>query len=119
MSPFKLSMLCASGPLALAVVTPAKASEGGASFYLLGSGGPGAGMLPPIRGIFFDNSFFYYDASAGTSRQFVLGGNVVADLRAKIASDFMTVLAVPTTDFLGGTLAVGAAVAVGRPQADV
>ena len=60
----------ASGSLAF-VATPALASEGGASFYLLGSGGPGAGELPPISGIFFDNTFYYYHGSAKAERQFL------------------------------------------------
>jgi hypothetical protein len=33
----------------------AQASEGGASLYLLGSGGPGNAVMPPLRGVFFDN----------------------------------------------------------------
>jgi len=74
---------------------------------------------PPVRGLFFDNTFYYYDARAGANRQFTLGGNVVADLHARIAADFMTVLWVPSNHFLGGTLAVGAALPVGRPDIDV
>ena len=99
--------------------TPAEASEGGASFYLLGSGGPGAAILPPIRGVFFDNTFYYYDGKAEAQRQFDVGGNLVAGIEARIAADFATVLWVPSTDVLGGTLAVGAALPVGQPDVDV
>ena len=95
---------------------PAAASEGGASVYLLGSGGPGAAVLPPVEGVFFDNSFYWYDGKAEASREFVIGGNVVLDLEATIAADFATVLWVPSTDVLGGTLAVGAALPVGVPD---
>ena len=77
----------------------ASASEGGASFYLLGSGGPGAAVLPPLRGVFFDNTAFYYHGEAKAERQFVVGGNLVAGLDATIIADFATVLWVPTTDF--------------------
>lgn len=97
----------------------ASASEGGASFYLLGSGGPGNAQLPPLQGIFFDTTTYIYDGSASADRQFVVGGNVVANLDATIAANFMTTLWVPSTDVLGGTLAVGVALPVGRPSVDV
>ncbi|MCF2514498.1 transporter [Sphingomonas sp. G124] len=106
------------GPVSF-FATPAYASEGGASFYLLGSGGPGAALLPPIRGIFFDNTAFHLSGKAKGDREFVVGGNVVAGLKAKINADFATLLWVPTTDFLGGTLGVGMALPIGRPDVDV
>src|SRR5215468_10243887 len=93
---------------------PAQASEGGASFYLLGSGGPGAALLPPVRGIFFDNTFLHYRGHSEGEKQFVIGGSLVAGLRARIDADFATVLWVPTTDFAGGTLAFGGALAAGK-----
>lgn len=95
------------------------ASEGGASFYLLGSGGPGVAVLPPVRGIFFDNTFFYYHGEAKAERQFLVGGNLVAGLDATIIADFATVLWVPTTDFAGGTLALAGSLAVGQPDVNV
>ena len=98
---------------------PAHATEGGASFYLLGSGGPGAAILPPIRGIFFDNTFLHYRGDSKAEKQFVVGGSLVAGLRAQIDADFATVLWVPTTDFAGGTLAIAGAFAAGKVQADV
>ena len=104
---------------ALLAASPAYASEGGASFYLLGSGGPGAAILPPVRGIFFDNTFLHYRGHSNGERQFPVGGNLVAGLRAKIDADFATILWVPTTDFAGGTLGIGGAVAGGKVGADV
>ena len=97
----------------MVAATPAAASEGGASFYLLGSGGPGAGMLPPLEGIFFDNTAYLYAGSASAERRFVVGGNLVAGLDTSFAADFATVLWVPTTDILGGTLAIGGALPAG------
>lgn len=87
----------------------ASASEGGASFYLLGSGGPSNAQLPPLPGLFFDTTTYIYDGSASASadRQFVVVGNLVANLDATIAANFMTALWVPSTDILGGTLAIG------------
>lgn len=113
-------LLLTSG-IAAALTWPvsASASEGGASFYLLGSGGPGAAELPPLTGVFFDNTVYVYDGSARAERQFVVGGNLVAGLDATIAADFATMLWVPTTDFLGGTLALGAALPVGNVDVNV
>ena len=114
-------LLAWSLPAAAAILaaSPAKASEGGASFYLLGSGGPGAAVMPPVEGIFFDNTFYFYSGEASADRQFVVGGNLVAGLDAKIIADFATVLWVPGTNALGGTLAIGAALPVGYPAVTV
>ena len=110
----------ATGMAGAALVTqPACASEGGASFYLLGSGGPGAAELPPVRGIFFDNTFLHYRGHSEGEKQFVVGGNLVAGLRAKLDADFLTLLWVPTTDFAGGTLALSGSLAGGRTEANV
>jgi hypothetical protein len=98
---------------------PARASEGGASLYLLGSGGPEAAMLPPLEGVFFDNTFYYYSGSAGANKHFEVGGNVVAGLSADIYANFTTVLWVPTTNFLGATVALGAALPLGAAPVNV
>jgi len=98
---------------------PSHASEGGASFYLLGSGGPGAAILPPLEGVFFDNTAYYYSGQATGSRQFVVGGNVVAGLDANIVADFPTLMWVPSTNVLGGTLMFGGTFVVGRPEVKV
>ena len=98
---------------------PAKASEGGASFYLLGSGGPGAAMLPPVKGVFFDNTAYYYSGKAKGDRQFLVGGNLVAGLHSTTIGDFPTVLWVPTTDFLGGTFVLGGTLVLGQADLEV
>jgi len=97
----------------------AQASESGVSFYLLGTGGPGAAVLPPIEGVFLSNTAYYYHGSTDADRQFPIGGAVVAGVKASIAADFATVLWVPSTDFLGGTVGLGGAVALGQPWVDV
>ena len=113
-------LFAAFGCLAAAIAAaPAQASEGGASFYLLGSGGPGAAIMPPLEGIFFDNTTFFYEGDAKADRQFVVGGNLVAGLDARIIADFPTILWVPSTDILGGTLALGAIVPFGDARANV
>ena len=97
----------------------ADASEGGASVYLLGTGGPGAAIVPPIQGVFLADTQYYYSGEAGGQRQFVVGGNVVAGLDATINANFATVLWVPTTDLGGGTLALGVALPLGEPDVTV
>src|ERR1700677_3271431 len=94
----------------------ARAVEGGASLYLLGSGGPQTAVLPPVQGIFFDNQVYVYDGSASARKDFVVGGHVVAGLDAHIAADFPAVLWVPTTNFAGGVLAIGALAPFGEPR---
>jgi hypothetical protein len=95
---------------------PANASEGGTSFYLLGSGGPGNAILPPVEGVFFDNMFYHYSGRASVSRELPIGGKVVAGLDADIPANFTTLVWVPSTDFLGGTAAVGGILPIGRPS---
>src|SRR5262245_17274954 len=104
---------------ALIAASPAQADESGASVYLLGTGGPGAAVLPPLEGIYFQNDLYYYDGSAGGELQIPIGGSVVAGLDAQILADFASLAWVPTTDLAGGTLVVGAALPVGAPAVDV
>ena len=101
------------------IATPAHASESGASFYLLGSGGPGAAIMPPVPGVFFDNTVFYYSGKGKGERRFLVGGNVVVGLDAKIVADFPTILWVPSTDVFGGTLALGTTLVIGKPDVSV
>jgi hypothetical protein len=99
--------------------SPCLASEGGASFYLLGGSGPEAAVMPPVEGVFFDNTIYIYGGSANAEREFVIGGNLVADVDATLMADFVTVTLVPTTDLLGGTLAIGGSLPVGVTQVGV
>jgi hypothetical protein len=107
--------LMASGAL---MVGSAHAAEGGASLYLLGSGGPDAAVMPPLVGVYVDTTGYYYDGSGGGGKEFEVGGNVVANLRARIAADFTTVVWVPTTNFAGGTLELGGVLPMGAVTVD-
>ena len=111
-------LLAALGAAGLAA-TPAQATEGGASLYLLGSGGPGAGVAPPLEGVYVGKTIYIYDGDINADRQFVIGGNVVAGLDATIVASFDAIQWVPSTNFLGGTLTVGAIVPIGAPMLDV
>jgi hypothetical protein len=104
--------------LGLAAAPAAHASESGASFYLLGTGGPEAAVLPPIQGVFLGNTVFYYHGEAGGSRRLILNGNVVAGVRGTIVADFPGVIWVPSTNFLNGTLALGGLLPFGDVSAN-
>ena len=101
-----------------AISTPAKAVEGAASLYVPGTGGPATAVMPPLEGVYFDDTIYIYNGSASASKEFVVGGNVVAGLDATIVADFLTTLVVPSTNFLGGTLSMGVTVPVGAPMID-
>lgn len=111
--------MCAGAAAAVGLAGPAAATEGGASVYLLGSGGPGAAIPPPVEGVFLANTLYHYQGKAGGDVDFPLGGNVVAGLKGAITADFATVLWVPSTNLAGGTFAVGAALPVGSVNVDV
>jgi hypothetical protein len=115
---FSLALGCCAAALSAFSAGAASASESGASIYLLGSGGPGAGALPPIRGVFFANTIYYYDSSLGGGKSLPLGGKVVADVDATILANFATVLWVPSTNLGGATVALGAALPIGQPSID-
>ncbi|OHT18655.1 SphA family protein [Edaphosphingomonas haloaromaticamans] len=116
----RFSVPCVAAIAAIAACPHgARASEGGASLYLLGSGGPETAILPPLKGVYLDNEIYVYDGSSSANRRFITGGNIVAGLDATIVADFASTLWVPTTNFLGGTLAVGAIVPVGAPMVNV
>lgn len=96
----------------------AQADENGASLYLLGSGGTNAAILPPLKGVYFNDTAYIYDGNIGGTKDFNLGGNLVANVDATMVANFVTVLWVPSTNVLGGTLAVGGALPYGAPIVD-
>jgi hypothetical protein len=114
----KLLPGCCAIAVTLALAGPARADENGASVYLLGTGGPGAALLPPLPGIYIESDIYIYDGHSTSSKDLVIGGNVVADVHAALPANFNTLLWVPTTDFLGGTLAIGGVLPVAAPMID-
>lgn len=111
--------IAATLAFSLAAAEQAAASEGGASIYLLGAGGPGAGVSPPVKGVFFSGEAYYYKGSASAAKQFVVGGNVVAGLDAKLPAVFPTVLWVPSTNVGGAVLGLAAVVPLADPDVRV
>lgn len=97
---------------------PAWATEGGASFYLLGSGGPQAAVLPPLKGVYFANTFFYYDGASRLDKPLIYNGNILANVKGTIAADFPTVLVAPWQSVLGGNFVAGLAIPFGHVSVD-
>ena len=60
----------------------AQAAENGLGFYLLGSKGPMAALLP-APGLYLQNDTYFYRASAGASAPLPLGGVVGFGVDAK------------------------------------
>lgn len=111
-------LLAASAGACFALAIPAHADEGGASVYLMGTGGPGVAIQPPLEGVYLDNTFYFYRGSTEANRSLVIGGNIVANVDATITADFVTALAAPSTNFLGGTLSMGVTVPIAAPMID-
>jgi hypothetical protein len=110
-------------PIALAaasglVAGTALAAEGGAGFYLLGSKGPGAALMPP-GGIYFQNDFYYYSGSLGGNKKLPLGGKFVVGIDGQAAVEIPTVLWVLPENFLGGHVGLTMTVPIGWKNADV
>lgn len=98
---------------------PAHASEGGISFYPLGIGVPDSAIMPPLEGVYYANVPYYYRGTANASKEFEIGGHVVAGVTANVFADFNFVEWVPTTNVAGGTLGLGAAIIPGHVGVDV
>jgi hypothetical protein len=109
---FRLAIVCACAGWGSA----ANATENATSVYLLGTGGPNAAIMPPLEGIFVDNTAYLYDGSAAGGRDLIFGGNVALGIDAFAFINISSALWVPTTNFAGGTLALGLAVPVGGPS---
>lgn len=114
-----IGLAACCGLVAFACAMPAHATDGASSLYLLGSGGPGAAVMAPVEGVYYDKTLYVYDGDAAASREFPVNNQVVVGLDTTVVVDFETLLFVPSTKFLGGTLALGGTLPVGAPMLDV
>jgi hypothetical protein len=107
--------------LGMARPGPAQAAEKGTGFYLLGSKGPGAGILPQLPGIYFENDFYYYSGDLGGGKRLPTGGDVAVGLRGQVALEFPLVLVVLPEEIAGGRLGLTFGLPVGwaKSSADV
>lgn len=97
------------------LVGQAQATEGGASLFIPGAHGPGAGIVPP-PGFYFANDFFAYSGELSGGRRVQIGGAVLADIKTEVRADFLTATWVTPFDILGGRLAVGLSLPLGVPR---
>jgi hypothetical protein len=81
------------------------AAEGGSSFYLLGQRGQGAGILPPVEGVFFSLPTYYYSGDASSSENLSFGGAASLGVDADLFLAMPTAIWVTPADVLGGDLA--------------
>ena len=93
----------------LSGVGAAYAADGGSGFYLLGSKGSLAGILPP-EGIFYTNDLYFYSGSAEGGKRFpTIGGDLAVGLKAKAFTSVNTLLYSTPQELFGGRFAVGVA----------
>jgi hypothetical protein len=91
----------------VAVVAPessTNAAESGVGFYLLGTRGPLAGIIPP-PGVYLQNDVYFYSGSADADRDLPIGGKVVAKIDANAYIDLVTAIWSTEVQMLGGNLA--------------
>ena len=96
------------------VLDAAQASEGATNVYLLGSRGPVGGVTPP-PGLYFQNDYYHYEGELSAARRLQIGGQVIADVKARIQIDLLTPVWVTPVEVLGGNLGFSATLPFGRP----
>jgi hypothetical protein len=98
---------------ALFVSDPSRAAEYGHGAYLLGFGGPGAGIAPP-PGVYFTNFMWFYNGSAGGNISLPFGQQVAAGVNANAQVDLPVLTWSTPVQILGGNLGFSALVPIGR-----
>jgi hypothetical protein len=94
------------------------ATEGGSSFYLLGQRGQGAGILPPVEGVFFALPTYYYSGSASNSKSIPLDGELSFGLDVDMFLALPTAIWVTPVKIFGGDLAFSGTFVAGYVDAD-
>lgn len=108
-----------SAPLAWCGVPSAGfAAENAMGFYLLGSKGPMAGILPPVPGVFFQNDLYVYHGEAGGNIQFPFGGNIISNVDATAVFELPTIVGITPWEILGGRVGFSATIPVGSLDVD-
>jgi hypothetical protein len=109
-----------TGLVIAALSYPTYAAENGTGFYLLGSRGPAAAIMPP-SGIYFQKPFYFYSGELGGGKQLPTGGKLAAGVRGDVFFTAPTVLWVAPEEILGGKLGLTAITPIGwmKSSADV
>uniref|UniRef100_UPI0038530DE9 SphA family protein n=1 Tax=Paenochrobactrum sp. BZR 201-1 TaxID=3378075 RepID=UPI0038530DE9 len=95
----------------------AVAAEKGTGFYLLGTKGPLAAVLPN-PGWYLQNDTYYYNAGAGGSEKLPVAGTVGLGIRAHAIIDMPTLLWSTPYEIGGGRLALAVTAPFGRESID-
>lgn len=111
--------LCATGLMLIQLTGQSFAAEQAKGTYLLGSGGPQAGMMPPVAGVFLTDFIYVYSGSADANLEIPIGGNLVADIDADIVIGAPLAMWVPETTVLGGRLGILGVLPIGSVGVDV
>ena len=111
----RLIPILALGTVGGLLAGTAHATEGGASLFIPGGHGPGAGIVPP-PGFYFANDFFTYSGELTGGRRIQIGGAVLADVKTEVRADFLTATWVTPLDVLGGRVALGLSLPFGVPR---
>ncbi|MGO4171239.1 SphA family protein [Bosea sp. TAF32] len=98
-----------------AIPDTAFATEGGASLYVPGFRGPGAGIVPP-PGFYFENDIYSYSGRLSASRQTQIGGAVLANVKVEARVDFVTPTWVTPIEIFGGNLGFALTLPFGQPR---
>jgi hypothetical protein len=88
------------------VAGAAKATEGGASLFIPGDDGPGAGIVPP-PGFYFAKDFFANAGEISGARRIQISGVVLADMQTEIRADLPTAPWITPLEILGGRVGSG------------
>lgn len=115
----RLAACCSLTALCFCVtaIAGAQAAENGIGFYLLGSKGPMAAILPP-EGVYFQNDVYVYSGDISASRNLPLGGNIAVGVKVQTIADFPTIIWSTPWEILGGKLALTATAPFGGPKVD-
>lgn len=97
--------------------TQAHASENGTSFYLLGSKGPMAGVVPP-PGLYLQNDIYYYTARTDESQSLPTGGRVAVGIQAKTLINLPTLIWSTPYQIANGRLVFGLTLPYGYEHID-
>ncbi|MBC6982145.1 transporter [Caulobacter sp. 17J80-11] len=84
-----------------ALAAPARADEGGVSFWLPGQYASDA-AVPPPPGFYLGGDTYVYSGDAGHERSFPIGGSIVADVDGDLVAQLVTALYAPEGKVLGG-----------------
>ena len=98
---------------ALALASNLIAEEGGSGHYSPGQTASFIDALPGYPSLALVNYFTYYDGSVGGSRSLPLGGNLAANVNARVYVDTVAAIYETPLGLLGGNYAAGLAIPFG------